>query len=341
MIGIGVVGCGYWGPNVLRNFSVQEDAEVRAICDLDPERLAKQGRLYPAPRATSDYSVLLDDDEIQAIAICTPVQTHYPLARAALEAGKHVMLEKPLTDSVESAESLVALAEERGLILHVDHTFVYTGAVQKIRSIISQGALGDMLYFDSVRINLGLFQSDVNVIWDLAPHDVSIMTYLIDADPLWVSANGIAHYGPLESQAYVVIRYPGSMIAHIHVNWLAPVKLRSTVIGGSKQMIVYDDLEPSEKVRIYDKGVILSDDPEKRTQAMVDYRTGDMFAPYIDKAEPLSRVCRAFLEAVESGKPTPTSGKEGLAVVRVLEAAQRSLRKNGERIHLAESAKSK
>ena len=240
-----------------------------------------------------------------------------------------------MTHSVESAEALVVLAEERGLVLHVDHTFVYTGAVQKIRSFIESGEMGDLLYLDSVRINLGLFQSDVNVVWDLAPHDVSIMTHLIDSDPLWVSAVGSAHYGKLESQAYVTIKYPGSLIAHLHVNWLAPVKLRSTVIGGSKRMIVYDDLEPSEKLRIYDKGVTLGHDADRRSQALVDYRMGDMFSPYIDKTEPLEQACRTFLEAVRGTARSPTDGRAGLAVVRVLDAAQRSIEKEGERIQLA------
>lgn len=336
MIGVGLVGCGYWGPNVLRNLTAIAEAEVRTICDLDRKQLEPLARRYPAVRAVTDFEDLLADDGIDAICICTPVQSHYPLARAALEAGKHVMLEKPLTDSVETAVRLVELAESRGLMLHVDHTFVYTGAVRKIRSIIDTGELGDLLYLDSVRINLGLFQSDVNVVWDLAPHDVSIMTHLIDAAPVWVSAIGSTHLGSLESQAYVTIRYPGSTIAHLHVNWLAPVKLRSTVIGGTKRMIVYDDLEPSEKVRVYDKGVTLIDDPVQRRNAMVDYRIGDMFAPYIEKTEPLERACRAFLEAVETGQPSPTDGRAGLAVVRVLEAAQRSIENESERVHLSE-----
>lgn len=337
MIGIGVIGCGYWGPNVIRNFAVLEDAEMRSIFDLDPRRMEPQLRRYPALRPAGDVAEILDDPGIDAVAICTPVASHYELARAALEAGKHVMLEKPMTHSVETAEALVELADSRGLMLHVDHTFVYTGAVQKIHSIIESGEMGDLLYLDSVRINLGLFQSDVNVVWDLAPHDVSIMVHLIDRDPLWVSAIGSAHYGTLESQAYVTIKYPGSLIAHLHVNWLAPVKLRSTVIGGSKRMIVYDDLEPSEKLRIYDKGVTLSNDRRRRQQALVDYRIGDMFSPYIDKTEPLEQACRTFLDAIARGRPSLTDGRAGLAVVRVLEAAQRSILKEGERIHLSEN----
>ncbi len=334
MIGIGVIGCGYWGPNVVRNFSSIERSDLRALCDRDPARLDGISRRYPAARTYADARALLDDPSVDAVAICTPVAEHFPLASAALEAGKHVMIEKPLTDSVESSEKLVKLAESKGLTLHVDHTFVYTGAVQRIRQIVDSGELGDMLYIDCVRVNLGLFQSDVNVVWDLAPHDVSILGFLIDSRPTMVSAIGRAHLGELESQAYLTVEYENGVLAHVHVNWLAPVKVRSTLIGGSKRMIVYDDLEPSEKLRIYDKGVTFQSDPASRVRALVDYRMGDMFAPYIDKTEPLERACRTFLDAVETGVPSGTDGRAGLAVVRVLEAAQRSIRREGERIPL-------
>ncbi len=334
MIGIGVVGCGYWGPNLVRNFSALPGSEVRAVCDRDPARRAEVGRHLSAVRRESDFRALLDATDIDAVAICTPVDTHYPLAKAALEAGKHVLVEKPMTDSVETARALVELAQVENRVLQVDHTFVYTGAVQKLRSLIDSGDMGEILYIDCVRINLGLFQSDVNVVWDLAPHDVSILRYLIDRDPLWVSAIGSAHYGPLESQAYVTIAYDDSLIAHLHVNWLAPVKIRSTLIGGSRRMIVYDDLAPSEKIRVYDKGITLPDDSASRHRALVDYRMGDMFAPHIDKSEPLERVCRDFLDAIENGTQPLTDGAAGLEVVRVLEAAQRSIHKDGERVSL-------
>ena len=250
------------------------------------------------------------------------------------ERMKHVLVEKPLTDSVETAEALVDLAERCGRILQVDHTFVYNSAVQKIRSIIDSGEIGDLLYVDCVRVNLGLFQNDVNVLWDLAAHDVSIISYLIDRPPLWVSAIGSAHYGKLESQAYVTIKFDASLIAHLHVNWLAPVKLRSTLIGGSKRMIVYDDLDPSEKIRVYEKGVTLNSDAGARERALVDYRIGDMFAPHLEKSEPLGRACSAFLEAIRTGAPSLSDGRAGLGVVRILEAAQRSLRVEGERVSL-------
>jgi predicted dehydrogenase len=334
MLGIGVIGCGYWGPNVIRNFASIEACELRAVCDLDPERLSSVHRRYPAARATADAHALIADPAVDAVAICTPIHTHFQLASAALEAGKHVLVEKPLTDSVETAEALVEMADHRGLTLQVDHTFVYGGAVRKIREIIDAGELGDLLYFDSVRVNLGLFQSEVNVLWDLAPHDLSIMTHLIDRQPIWVSAVGSTHYGKHENLAYITMKFDDTLIAHLHVNWLAPVKLRSTLIGGSRRMIVYDDLAPSEKVLVYDKGITRDADASSRTRALVDYRVGDMHAPHLDNAEPLNRVCRAFIDAVERGIHPPTDGLAGLRVVRLLEAGQQSLRKNGERIAL-------
>lgn len=334
MLGIGVIGCGYWGPNVIRNFASIEECELRAVCDLDPERLGGVHRRYPAARATADALALIADPAVDAVAICTPIHTHFPLAHAALEAGKHVLVEKPLTDSVETAEALVEMAEDRGLTLQVDHTFVYGGAVRKIREIIDEGQLGDLLYFDSVRVNLGLFQSNVNVLWDLAPHDLSIMTHLIDRQPRWVSAVGSTHYGKHENLAYLTMKFDDMLIAHLHVNWLAPVKLRSTLIGGSQRMIVYDDLAPSEKVLVYDKGITHNADISSRNRALVDYRVGDMYAPHLDNTEPLNRVCRVFIDAVERGIRPPTDGLAGLRVVRLLEAGQQSLRKNGEQIAL-------
>jgi predicted dehydrogenase len=333
-LGVAVVGCGYWGPNLVRVFNGLEGVEVRAVVDVDRERAELVRRRFPALRAELDFGAVLADAGVHAVSICTPVHTHFPLAAAALEAGKHVLVEKPLTHSVESARRLVELAEAKGLTLQVDHTFVYSPPVRKIRSIIDSGTLGDLLYVDSVRVNLGLFQSDVSVLWDLAPHDISIISHLLGRSPLWVSAVGTAHYGQLESQAYVTLKYDNSLIAHLHVNWLAPVKLRSTLIGGSKRMIVYDDLEPSEKIRVYDKGVTFNSGPERRAQALVDYRVGDMFAPYIDKVEPLEEVGRSFVEAIRSGTPPITDGRAGLLVVQVLEAAQESIRRDGEKVRL-------
>jgi predicted dehydrogenase len=334
VIGVGVVGCGYWGPNIARNLAQLPECELRVVCDLDPERLSALGRLYPACRLERDFRDLLRAPDVDAIAICTPVANHCELASAALEAGKHVLIEKPLADTSDNCKRLIELAARHDRVLQVDHTFVYSEPVRALRSMLDAGEVGDLLYIDAVRINLGLFRPDVNVIWDLAVHDISIITYLIQERPVWVSAIGIAHYGKFESQAYVAIKYEGSLLAHVHVNWLAPVKIRSTVIGGSKRMIVYDDLSPSEKLRIYEKGVSISDDPESRNRALVDYRVGDMSAPHLEKTEALRSVCSDFLTAIDGGPAPATRGEEGLAVVRILEAAQESVRKNGERISL-------
>lgn len=331
---VAVIGCGYWGPNIIRNFSALGRSELCAVCDLDPEKLDNIRRRYPSIETFRDFEDVLKDRKIDAVAICTPVHTHFPLASAALQAGKHVLVEKPLTQSVETARELVDLAESRGLTLMVDHTFVYNGAVQKIKSVIDSGEMGEVLYFDSVRVSLGIFQKDINVVWDLAAHDLSIMDYLLDQEPAWVSAVGSTHFGKLENIAYITIRFDDSLIAHLHVNWLAPVKLRSTLIGGTKRMIVYDDLAPSEKIRVYDKGVVLDGGSSHRTSALIDYRIGNMFAPVIDRTEPLERICDAFLDAILDGKQPLTDGPAGLRVVRVLEAAQRSIENNGDRVTL-------
>ena len=333
-LGVAVVGCGYWGPNLIRVFNALDGSEVCAIYDAIADRARQVQQNYPAIRCAGSLDEILEDERIEAVCVSTPVGSHYDIASAALAAGKHVMVEKPLTDSVETAGRLVEQAAARRLTLQVDHTFVYSPAVRKIRSIIDSGALGELLYVDSVRVNLGLFQSDVSVLWDLAPHDISIICYLLGREPLWVSAIGGAHYGDLANQAYVTLKFDGALLAHLHVNWLAPVKLRSTLIGGSKSMIVYDDLEPSEKIRVYDKGVTLNGGPPHRAEALVDYRVGDMFAPHIDRAEPLEQVCLAFLEAVRGGAPTDTDGGAGLQVVRILGAAEESMRREGEKVWL-------
>lgn len=331
---IAVIGCGYWGPNLIRNISGLEQCELRAICDRDLKRVAKVGRNWPNVRTDTDAVAVCQDPNIDAVVICTPVHTHYELARLALSADKHVLIEKPLSHSVETAERLVELARSNGLVLQVDHTFVYSGAVQKIRSIIDSGRFGDPLYFDSVNGNLGLFQPDVNAVWDLAPHGISIMNFLFDQRPSWVSAIGCAHYGQFEDIAYVTIGYGKSLLAHLHVNWLAPVKRRSILIGGSKQMIYYDDLEPSEKIRVYDRGMALDGGDRTRTPTLGDYRFGEMHAPNIDKTEPLARVCAAFIDAINDGTQPETDGVAGLEVVRILEAAQRSIENGGQRITL-------
>jgi predicted dehydrogenase len=334
LIGVAVVGCGYWGPNLVRNFSALDDCAVRAICDPDPERLEPLARRYPAARTVTDHAELLNDDSIDAVAIATPIESHAAIATAALRAGRHVLVEKPLAHSVAAAEALVELADREGLVLQVDHTFVYSGAVERIRSILEAGELGDVLYFDSVRVNLGLFQPDMNVVWDLAPHDVSVMTYVLDQKPVWVSAVGATHYGRHENLAYITVKFDEALIAHFHVNWLAPVKIRTTLIGGSQRMLVYDDLAPSEKIRVYQKGVTLTGDRESRERALIDYRVGDMWAPHLDKTEPLARVCRDFVDAVHGRSRPRADGRAGVEVVRILEAACESLRKQGDRVPL-------
>ncbi|HMJ25375.1 MAG TPA: Gfo/Idh/MocA family oxidoreductase [Pyrinomonadaceae bacterium] len=331
---VGVIGCGYWGPNLLRNFAENESAELRWICDGDPSRLAAMGRRYPAAQTTTDYQQLLADPKLDSIAVVTPVATHFEIAKAALEAGKHVLVEKPLTATAREAEELNNLAERSQRTLMVDHTFVYTGAVRKMKEIVASGELGELLYFDSVRINLGLFQKDINVLWDLAPHDLSIMDYLIDRQPDGLSAIGSCHIERgIENIAYLIMHFAGDFIAHFHFNWLAPVKIRRTMIAGSSKMILYDDIEPTEKVRIYDKGVTtnrVGPDREADYQTLVSYRTGDVWAPKLDSTEALRHVVAEFLSSIRENRRPLTDGQAGLRVVRLLEAAQLSLKNGGQ-----------
>ncbi len=333
---IGIIGCGYWGPNLLRNFAESETAELRWICDVDASRLAAIGRRYPGARTTIDFHDLVTDPTLDAIVVATPVATHFALARESLLAGKHVLVEKPLTASVREAEDLIALAEQGGLTLMVDHTFVYTGAVRKIKEIVNSGELGDLLYFDSNRINLGLFQRDINVVWDLAPHDLSIMDFIIERQPQALSAIGSCHVEKgIENIAYVILRFSDEFIAHFHFNWLSPVKIRRTLIAGSRKMILYDDIEPTEKVRVYDKGVTSNRgdvDKEAAYKTLVSYRTGDVWAPQLDPTEALRYVCDEFLDSVQEARRPLTDGPSGLRVVRLLEAAQQSIKEGGRAI---------
>ena len=338
---IGVIGCGYWGPNLLRNFAENETAQLRWICDLDETRLGAMGRRYPAARTATDYRSLISDPALDAVAVVTPVATHFQIAKEALSAGKHVLMEKPLTATSREAEELIELAEQNKRVLMVDHTFVYTGAVRKMKEILGNGELGDLLYFDSVRINLGLFQRDINVLWDLAPHDLSIMDYLIERQPEGVSALGSCHIEPgIENIAYLVLRFADDFIAHFHFNWLAPVKIRRTLIAGARKMILYDDIEPTEKVRVYDKGVTANrvGDREANYQTLVSYRTGDVWAPKLDATEALHYVVDEFLSSIRSGRKPLTDGEAGLRVVRMLEAAQQSIEDDGRFIRLTDAA---
>jgi predicted dehydrogenase len=335
---LAIVGCGYWGQNLIRNFAELRDVEIKAVCDFDLGSLARIKRRYPAVELQPDYREILGDPRIDGIVIATPVATHYPFARKALQAGKHVLVEKPLTTSSEQALELIELAEKLGKTLMVDHTFLYTGAVRQMKALIDSGDLGDLLYFDSVRISLGLVQSDINVLWDLGPHDFSIMNYLCDRDPIAVSATGTKHLGcPFESIAYVSVQFNDNLIAHFHLNWLAPVKIRTTLLGASKKMIVYDDMETSEKVKVYDKGISMHFDPEHRERLLTGYRNGDMFAPNLEAGEALRAMARDFVSAIVDKCSPVSDGYTGYQVVRLLEKAQQSMEQNGRPMEIPSS----
>ena len=336
MLGVGVIGCGYWGPNLVRNFAALPDARVVAASDLRQERLDGLKGQYPTLRTTTDYREILADPAIDAVAIATPVRTHFALALQALQHGKHVLVEKPLAAAVEEAECLVEEAATRGLVLMVDHTFLYTGAVRKIKELIDGGQLGRLYYYDSVRVNLGLFQHDVNVLWDLAVHDLAIMDYLLGMQPRSVAATAVAHVpGQPEDIAYLTCTFDGGLIAHFHVNWLAPVKVRRALIGGDQRMVVYDDLEPSEKVKVYDCGITLDGMREGPYQMLVGYRTGDVWAPRVSLNEALHVEARHFLDCIRHGQAPLSDGQAGLRVMRILEAAARSLATGGQVVQLA------
>lgn len=335
MIKVGVIGYGYWGPNLVRNFMEAPGATVVAVCDLSEERLSQSRRRHPSIPTVTDSKQVLNDPEIDAIIIATPVSSHFELAMAALRAGKHVLVEKPLAATAQLAEQLIEEAEKRSLVLMVDHTFVYTGAVQKIKELIAAKTLGEIYYYDAVRVNLGLFQHDVNVIWDLAIHDLSIMDYVLPTQAVAVSATGISNIpGQPENVAYITLFFGGPQIAHVHVNWLTPVKVRHTLIGGSEQMILYDDLEPSEKVKLYDKGIRVSQSPEAVYEMLVSYRSGDMWAPRLDNTEALYTEALHFIDCIENSKRPITNGDAGLRLVRMVEAAEKSLRARGELVEI-------
>ena len=335
MVKIGVIGYGYWGPNLVRNFFEVSETQVVAVSDMRDDRLKLVKSRYPGVEVTNSVRSLLENPEIDAIAIATPVSTHYELALAALEHGKHVMVEKPMTSSAEQAIHLVDEAERRNRVLMVDHTFVYTGAVRKIKELVTAGKLGDLYYYDSTRVNLGLFQRDVDVLWDLAVHDLSIMDYILPTRPVAVTATGITHVtGGVENLAYLTLFFEGSMIAHLNVNWLSPVKVRRTLIGGSKQMVVYDDMEPSEKIKVYDKGITVNGNPESVYKMLVGYRSGDMYAPQLDVTEALKLEIQHFAQCIEEQQEPITNGHMGLQVVRVLESATRSMKQRGRLVEL-------
>src|SRR6266480_203135 len=336
MIRVGVIGYGYWGPNLVRNFMGAQGSGVVAVCDLREERLSPLRKIYPTLRTFNNPDELIQDRQVEAVVIATPVSSHFELAMAALRAGKHVLVEKPLASNSDQARKLIDEAGARKLVLMVDHTFVYTSAVRKIRELIVSNALGEIYYYDAVRINLGLFQHDVNVIWDLAIHDLSIMDYVLPSKAVAVSATGISHIpGQPENVAYMTLFFDNPQIAHVHVNWLTPVKVRHTLIGGSEKMILYDDLEPSEKVKIYDKGVTVSQSPEAVYELLVSYRSGDMWAPRLDPTEALQREAQHFIDCIQHNKQPETDGHAGLRLLGVVEAAERSLHARGRLVEIA------
>jgi predicted dehydrogenase len=336
-IGIGIVGYGYWGPNLLRNFADAPGAAVRVVCDLRAERLQHVSQRYPGVKTTTRIADVIADPGVDAIAIVTPVSTHFDFALAALEAGKHVLVAKPLTSDSTQAARLIDEADRRGRVLMVDHTFVYTGAVRRIRDMVAGGELGDIYYYDSVRVNLGLLQHDVSVIWDLAVHDLSILDFVIPARPSAVSAVGMSHVGTgPENIAYLTLFFAHNLIAHVHVNWLAPVKVRRTLLGGSRKMIVYDDLEPSEKIKVYDRGISVGDpSPDGVYKMLVSYRMGDMWAPRLDATEALQLEAAHFLDCIQGREHPTTDGAAGLRVVKIMEAATRSMSQQGRPVELA------
>ena len=333
VVRFGVIGYGYWGPNIVRNLGSLPGACVSGVCDKNGNALRRASQAYPSLNLSSDSAELISSPLIDAIAVITPVWTHYALAKAALENGKHVFVEKPFTSTVAQAEELIELAEKRNLKIVVDHTFLFTGAVRKIRQLIDDGTLGSLYYYDSTRVNLGLFQHDVNVIWDLAPHDLSIMDFLINARPEAVSATGQKHLNGHEDVAFITVYFPERLIAHINVNWLSPVKVRTTLIGGEKKMLVWNDLDTDEKLKVYDKGVDICS-KEDVYELLVSYRSGDMWAPQVEQVEALKIELQSFLDCITDNKPVVNDGRAGLQVVRMLEAASRSVAKKGGLVYL-------
>ena len=333
MINVGVIGYGYWGPNIVRNLMSLEESRVVAICDKSEKSLKRAQQSYSDVLLTTNPSDLLQSPEIDAIAVVTPVWTHFELAKQALENGKHIFVEKPFTSTVEQGKILIDLAEKKNLQIMVDHTFLFTGAVRKIRQLMDEGTLGNLYYYDSTRVNLGLFQHDVNVLWDLAPHDLSIMGHVIHGRPQAVVATGEKHLNGHVDVAFMTIYFPDNVIAHINVNWLSPVKVRTTLIGGEKKMLVWNDLEADEKIKVYDKGV-QKGNGQGVYDLLVSYRSGDMWAPKVEQTEALKVELSYFLNCIEHDENPHNDGRAGLQVVEMLEAANESLQEKGKIVEL-------
>ncbi|HUC28854.1 MAG TPA: Gfo/Idh/MocA family oxidoreductase [Candidatus Acidoferrum sp.] len=329
----GVIGYGYWGPNVVRNLQSISSAEVVSVCDKSSASRRRAHKTAPNVYVTADAMEVINSPEIDAVAIITPVWTHFELAKAALENGKHVFVEKPFASNVAQAEQLIELAEQRNLRIMVDHTFLFTGAVKKIKQLLQEGGLGKLYYYDSMRVNLGLFQHDVNVVWDLAPHDLSIMDYLIEHSPEALVVAGQRHLNGFEDIAFITLYFPDKIIAHVNVNWLSPVKVRTTLIGGEKKMLVWNDLEADEKVKVYDRGVDITNS-EGLYDLLVNYRSGDMWAPQLEQVEALRLELTYFADCVLNNRNPMNDGAAGLRIVKILEAANKSIRKRGSLVYL-------
>jgi predicted dehydrogenase len=333
VVRVGVIGYGYWGPNIVRNLSALDGCRVVTVCDQRPAALARASKAHPGVTLTTEATEVLTSTDIDAIAVITPVWTHFELAKTALENGKHVFVEKPFTSTSAQAEELIELAAKKNLQIMVDHTFLFSGAVKKIRQLVDDGTLGPLYYFDSTRVNLGLFQHDVSVVWDLAPHDLSVMDYIIGKAPEAVVATGGNHLNELADMAFITVYFPGNITAHINVNWLSPVKIRMTLIGGRDKMLVWNDLEPDEKIKVYDKGVNITSG-QGVYDLLVSYRTGDVWAPKVDATEALRSELGYFVKCVSANEKPMNDGSAGLRVVRLLEAAEQSLKARGKLIEL-------
>ena len=331
-VNLGLIGYGYWGPNLVRNFYSVNGCNVRMVVDARQERLNLVSKNYPAIQCSTNADDILHNPEIDAVVIATPVFAHYTLAKRALENGKNVLVEKPMTASVQEAEELIELAEKKGLLLMVDHTFLYTGAVRKIKDLVDNGTIGRVQYIDSTRINLGLFQPDINVLWDLAPHDISILNYLVDQRPVSVNATGVTHTGnEIENIAYLTLNYADGFIAHFNCSWTSPVKIRMMMIGGDKKMVVYNDIEPTEKVKIYDTGYEHKTDEDKK-RILVDYRAGDVFVPKLNTTEALADMAKDFITCIIEKKIPVSNNRIGLDVVTILEASNESIKNKGKEV---------
>lgn len=335
MINVGIIGYGYWGPNLVRNFFGQKDCVLKSVADARPNRLELLAKAYPSVQGVLNADGILNDPAIDAVVIATPVFTHFPLAQKALQNGKHVLLEKPMASSVQECNILIGLAAQKNLLLMVDHTFLYTGAVEKIKELIDTNALGNVKYLDSTRINLGLFQPDINVLWDLAPHDLSILRYLHDETPYSVNATGISHtHNGIENIAFMTINYQSGFIAHLNCSWSSPVKVRMMLIGGDQKMIIYNDVEPTEKIKVYDTGYELKSDEDKN-KILVDYRVGDIYVPKVNNKEALAQVASDFIGGILEKRTPRSSHHIGLDIVKMLEASEQSIKNKGAEVKIS------